>query len=53
MWQAISILLGGVSVVFLFVNAIFMLIAGVETDIQRFILGITGLILAMFFHKNK
>jgi hypothetical protein len=53
MWQVLSILLGGVAVIFLFLNAVFMLIDGIETDVQRFIIGITGLILAMFFHKNK
>ena len=53
MAQMLAFILGGVSIAFLFINAIFILVDGVNTDVQRFILGITGLILAAFFHKNK
>ena len=53
MLQVIAFILGGLSVAFLFINAIFMISDGVNTDLQRFALGITGLILAAFFHKSK
>jgi hypothetical protein len=51
--KLIAFILASISIVFLLVNAVIIIKEGTYIPIESFILGITGLVMAAFFHKKE